>query len=113
MKRSKFLVAAAAVAFGVAIAGQAPKASPLTTPSHALKLSQNQNTPAPVLATFTGTIKKTGDQFVLTDDNSKSSYQLDDQQSASKFDGKKVKIIGTLDASNNTIRVQSIEVATA
>ncbi len=113
MKRNRWIIVAATLAFGVAIAAESPKASPLTTPSHSLKLSQNQNNPAPALATFTGTIKKTGDQFVFTDDSSKSSYQLDDQQSASKFDGKKVKIIGTLDASNNTIRVQSIEAATA
>jgi hypothetical protein len=113
MKRKQLIVAAATLAFGVAIAGQAPKASALASPSHSLKLFQNQTNPAPALSMFTGTIQKTGNQFVLTDENSKSSYQLDDQQSASKFDGKKVKIIGTLDASNNTIRVQSIEAATA
>jgi Protein of unknown function (DUF5818) len=113
MKRNQSIVAATMLVFGVAIAGQAPKASPLTTASHSLKLSQNQSNPAPALSMFTGTIQKTGDQFVLTDDTSKSSYQLDDQQSASKFDGKKVKVIGTLDASNNTIRVQSIEAAAA
>jgi uncharacterized protein YdeI (BOF family) len=113
MKRNRWIVAAATFAFGIAIVAQAPKADPLTARSHSLKLSQNQNNPAPALSTFTGTIMKTGDQFVFTDESSKSSYQLDDQQSASKFDGKKVKIIGTLDASNNTIRVQSIEAATA
>src|ERR1017187_8699661 len=113
MKRNRWIVAAATFVFGIAIVAQAPKADSLTAPSHSLKLSQNQNNPAPALSTFTGTIKKTGNQFVFTDESSQSSYQLDDQQSASKFDGKKVKVIGTLDASNNTIRVQSIEAATA
>jgi hypothetical protein len=112
MKKNRLVVAVATVAFGFAIAAQAPKASPLTSPSHPLAFLQNQN-PAPALSTFTGTINKSGDTFIFTDDGTKSSYRLDDQQSAGKFDGKKVKIIGTLDAANNTIRVQSIEAATA
>jgi uncharacterized protein YdeI (BOF family) len=63
--------------------------------------------------TFTGTIAKKGDQFVLTDDSSKMSYSLDDQQTAEKFAGKKVRVKGILDAVNNTIRVQIIEIAAA
>jgi hypothetical protein len=65
------------------------------------------------IATFTGTIAKQGDQFVLTDDSSKSSYSLDDQQTAEKFVGKKVRVKGILDAVNNTIRIQAIEIAAA
>ena len=113
MKKTRWIVTAATVALGVAFAAQAPKANPLTTPSHPLAFAQNQNNPAPALSMFTGTINKSGDTFTFTDDSTKSTYQLDDQQSAGKFDGKKVKIIGTLDATNNTIRVQSIEAATA
>lgn len=67
----------------------------------------------PQAKTFTGTISKDGDQFVLKDDAGKFSYQLDDQQTAGKFEGKRVKVTGTLDADNNLIRVQSIEDATA
>ena len=63
----------------------------------------------PEIRVFLGTITKTGNQFVFSDAVNKSSYQLDDQETASKFDGKKVKVTGTLDASNNIIRVQSIE----
>jgi uncharacterized protein YdeI (BOF family) len=63
--------------------------------------------------TFTGTIAKKGDQFVLTDDSSKMSYSLDDQETAEKFAGKKVRVKGILDAVNNTIRVQIIEIAAA
>jgi hypothetical protein len=74
---------------------------------------QHQSQAQPETKTFIGTIHKSGDQFVLRLDASKESYQLDDQQSASKFAGKKVKVIGVLDASNNTIRVQSIEEANA
>jgi Protein of unknown function (DUF5818) len=62
---------------------------------------------------FTGTIAKNGDQFVLREDSSRSMFQLDDQQSAGKFVGKRVNVTGVLDASNNIIRVQSIEEAKA
>jgi len=113
MKKNRCIVAVAVVAFGIVVVAPAPKANPLTSPSQPLMFMQNQNNPAPALSTFTGTINKSGDTFIFTDDGTKSSYQLDDQQSAGKFDGKKVKIIGTLDAANNTIRVQSIEAATA
>ena len=63
--------------------------------------------------TFTGTIAKKGDQFILTDDSSKFSYALDDQQTAEKFAGKKVRVKGILDAVNNTIRIETIEIAAA
>ncbi|HEY2108720.1 MAG TPA: DUF5818 domain-containing protein [Candidatus Acidoferrales bacterium] len=65
------------------------------------------------IKTFTGTIAKKGDQFILTDDSSKSSYSLDDQQTAEKFAGKKVRVKGILDAVNNTIRIETIEIAAA
>ncbi len=63
--------------------------------------------------TFTGTIAKKGDQFVLTDDSSKFSYSLDDQQTAEKFAGKKVRVKGILDTVNNIIRIETIEIAAA
>jgi hypothetical protein len=65
------------------------------------------------IKTFTVTITKKGDQFNLTDDSSKSSYSLDDQQTAEKFAGKKVRVKGILDAVNNTIRIETIEIAAA
>jgi len=49
---------------------------------------------------------------VLSDDSRKSSYELDDLQTASKFEGKKVKVTGTLDVTNNMICVQNIVPAT-
>ena len=109
MKRIVFTVAALAL-LGVAIAVTAPKASELSARSAAL---QNQSNPQPKVQTFTGTIMKSGDQFMFSDDSSKSSYQLDDQKTASRFDGQKVRVTGTLDAANNLIRVQSIEPASA
>ncbi len=65
----------------------------------------------PQIRIFSGTITKIGSQFVFNDDVSKTSYQLDDQETARKFDGEKVKVTGALDAGYNLIRVQSIEAA--
>ena len=59
--------------------------------------------------TFTGKITKSGDKYVLTDTSSKTSYQLDDQDKATSFVNKNVKVTGTLDAATGTIRVASID----
>jgi uncharacterized protein YdeI (BOF family) len=65
------------------------------------------------LKIFTGTIAKDGDQYVLRDDSTKSSFQLDDQETAGKFANKRVRVMGVLDARNETIRVKAIEEAAA
>jgi uncharacterized protein DUF5818 len=88
-------------------------AAPLPRAAHAFvgasQDSAGQKSDQPTIQTFLGTITKAGNQFILHDEVSKNSYQLDDQGTASKFSGKKVKVTGTLDATNNLIRVQSIE----
>src|SRR5258708_1203705 len=58
---------------------------------------------------FSGTIIKGRDQFSLTDLDNKLSYILDDARQASMYEGKKVKVTGTVDAANNTIHVQTIQ----
>jgi hypothetical protein len=59
--------------------------------------------------TFNGTIKKSGNKLVLTAADSKTTYQLDDQQKAKNFLNKSVKVTGVLDASTGTIRVSAID----
>ncbi len=59
--------------------------------------------------TFSGTIVKDGDKFLLSDKASKLSYVLDDAEKASRFEGKKVKVTGTVDVASNTIHVDEIE----
>ncbi len=61
------------------------------------------------IQTFVGTIARVGHQFIVS--NEKVCYRLDDQETASKFEGAKVKVTGTLDAVDQIIRVQSIEAA--
>ena len=50
-----------------------------------------------------------GAQYVLSD--GKQVYTLSDQQKPEKFAGKKVTVVGTLDAKSKTIRVLSISAA--
>ena len=59
--------------------------------------------------TFNGTITKSGNKLVLTAADSKTTYQLDDQQKAKDFLNKSVKVTGVLDASTGTIRVSAID----
>lgn len=59
--------------------------------------------------TFSGTILKNGDNFVLSDSASKLAYVLDDAEKASQYVGKKVKVTGTVDVASNTIHVESIQ----
>ncbi len=63
------------------------------------------------MKTFTGTISRSGNQLVLEDTKTKIAYQLDDQEKVKQYEGKKVKVTGTLDVASNTIRVRSIEAA--
>ncbi len=106
-------VAMLTLAAGVVALDESPKARQ-TSISHTQALvMRDQSQGPPELKTFTGTIAKSGEQFILREDSSKTAYHLDDQQSAGKFAGKRVRVTGVLDASNNTIRVQSIEEANA
>jgi hypothetical protein len=52
---------------------------------------------------------KGGDKFALSD--GKTTYTLNDRQSAEKFVGKKVKVTGVLYEKTNTIAVEKIEPA--
>lgn len=49
--------------------------------------------------TFSGTIVKTGDKYVLQDAASGKSYDIDHQDQVKQYEGKKVRVHGTLDAS--------------
>lgn len=72
---------------------------------------QHERQQQPEVKTFTGRISKSGEKFVLEDATAKASYQLDDQKKAQQYQGKNVRVTGTLDAENNMIHVQAIEEA--
>jgi hypothetical protein len=54
---------------------------------------------------FSGTIAKAGNVYVLQD-TSGTSYTIDHQELAQKYEGKQVRIKGTLDPDGKTIHVQ-------
>ena len=62
----------------------------------------------PAAQTFTGTIVKDGSRYLLKV-SSKDIYQLDDQEKAKRYEGKQVKVEGTLDANGNSLHITSIE----
>jgi hypothetical protein len=57
---------------------------------------------------FEGKITRSGDKLVLQENASRTAYQLDDQDKAKPYEGKNVKVMATVDASNNTLHVVAI-----
>ena len=57
---------------------------------------------------FEGKITRSGDKLVLQENASRTAYQLDDQDKAKAYEGKNVKVMATVDASNNTLHVVAI-----
>lgn|GEM_PF-3117410 len=55
---------------------------------------------------FVGTVVKQGDKYMFQDAASGSTYDIDHQDEVKKFEGKKVRVRGTLDPTTKTIHVQ-------
>ncbi len=72
---------------------------------------QEQQEPAKSV-TFTGTVARDGDQFVLQD-ASGEVYKLDDSARVGSFEGKTVKVTGRLEEDAKLIHVDSIEVVSS
>ena len=103
--RDLFLgIAASAFVFVCALAWGGPFLS--TAANAATAQAQAQH------ATFTGTVMRNGEQFVLRE-TSGQIYRLDDPRHAQPFEGKAVKITGSLDAEAHLIHVERIESAMA
>jgi uncharacterized protein YdeI (BOF family) len=59
---------------------------------------------------YAGTIVSlNGDRYILRDEDNDVWYHLDDQKDAAKYVGKKVLVVGKLDARTDVIHVQQIE----
>jgi uncharacterized protein YdeI (BOF family) len=56
--------------------------------------------------TFSGTIVKSSDKYVLQDSDSGVTYDIDRQDLARQHEGRKVRIIGTLDPNGKLIHVK-------
>jgi Protein of unknown function (DUF5818) len=77
---------------------QGTQAAPGTQAQPTTSASDNQ--------TFTGTIMKSGDKYVLQDASSGKNYDIDHQDQVKQYEGKKVRVHGTLDASGTMIHLQ-------
>jgi hypothetical protein len=55
---------------------------------------------------FIGTVVKQGNKYMFQDSASGQTYDIDHQEEVKKFEGKKVRVHGTLDENTKTIHVQ-------
>ena len=68
--------------------------------------SQTDAAGSTAVQSFTGTVVKSGDKYMLQDADTGTTYDIDHQDEVAKFEGKRVKVKGTLDASGKMIHVQ-------
>ena len=83
-----------------------PKQNPPTSPQQDSSASDKSQTAT--AQSFTGTVSKEADSFVLKVSQS-ISYKLDNQQQVQQYEGQRVRVTGTLDSSINLIHVEKVE----
>ncbi|HZD33108.1 MAG TPA: DUF5818 domain-containing protein [Candidatus Angelobacter sp.] len=98
-------LAAAAALLATTMWAQDPAAQSPTQPGSDQAQSQPDTT-----KTFAGKVAKQGDMYVLKDAASKVTYVLQSSDELTQYVGKDVTVVGSLDASTNTIRVQKIRI---
>jgi cytoskeletal protein RodZ len=86
----------------------ADQSAPSTSkPSSSAPSSEASSQPdATGATTFTGTVVKQGDKYMLQDAATGTTYDIDHQDEVKKFEGKKVRVHGTLDSTGKMIHVQ-------
>jgi hypothetical protein len=57
---------------------------------------------------FQGKIMRSGNQLVFQDSATQTTYQVDDSSKIAPFEGKDVKLMGTLDSKTNSIHVVDV-----
>jgi len=58
--------------------------------------------------TFQGKIARADEQLVFWDPSSQTAYQVDDQSKVAPYEGKNVKLTGTVDTKTNTLHVVDV-----
>jgi hypothetical protein len=107
LKREVILGAAlSAFVFVCALAWGSPFVAPTASAAPVQVQSQSQT------ATFSGTIQRNGEQFVLRE-ASGQIYRLDDPKDAQTFENRAVTVTGRLDFGAKMIHVERIAPATA
>jgi hypothetical protein len=86
-----------------------PEAKPAPSPDQQPAPSPDSQTePKAARQSITGIIVRQGEKYVLkAGDN--TTYQLDDQDRARRYQDKQVLIVGSLDARSHTFHIESIE----
>jgi len=69
---------------------------------------QSQTQPESAMQKITGIIVRMGDKYVLKAGGT-TTYELDDQEKAKRYQDQQVTVVGTVDTASNTIHVQSIQ----
>jgi predicted lipid-binding transport protein (Tim44 family) len=87
---------------------QTPSQAPAETDQAGKPASSAQGESAQAAGTqnFTGTVVKSNGKYVFQDEASGNTYDIDHQDELQKFEGKKVKVRGALDANSKMIHVQ-------
>ena len=67
--------------------------------------SQTSSSDRQSAQSFEGKITRSGNQLVFQDSSSQTSYQLDDQSKVAAYEGKNVKLMGTVDPKTNSMHV--------
>ena len=57
---------------------------------------------------FQGKIARADEQLVFWDPSSQTAYQVDDQSKVAPYEGKNVKLTGTVDTKTNTLHVVDV-----
>jgi hypothetical protein len=73
--------------------------------------AEGQTQQDPQQKTIAGKIAKSDEGKYVLLDSAGTMFQLDDQRTAKKFDGKAVTVSGTVDISSNSIHVTEIKAA--
>jgi hypothetical protein len=76
--------------------------------SHEMTMTATKLATPDLCVSYCMYFQKTPDKFVLYNPATKMVYQLDDQNQAMFFGGRKVKVTGSYDASTKTIHVKDI-----
>jgi hypothetical protein len=106
---SALLAGALSLAVPALVDGQEPRESPQNQSSTQAR-DNGQATTAE--NSFTGRITKANNgKLMLEDPSTRTSFTLDNQKLAKKYEGKNVVVTGTLDEANNVLHVKKIDLA--
>src|SRR6266496_596562 len=85
-----------------------PSQQPTAQPKAGQSPASSGGSQAPTADTYTGTVSKEADGFTLKVSET-ATYKLDNQQQVQQYEGRRVRVTGTLDPSINLIHVDKIE----